>query len=78
MEAIDDGGIKLVTPRGAVQVAILECKRSFQEIVEGRPTVSDELLGQIVGEELALRLSNATRISKNKSVISSCQPPLIS
>ncbi|KAH8800793.1 hypothetical protein F5884DRAFT_808848 [Xylogone sp. PMI_703] len=66
LEAIDDGGMKLITPRKTVQVAILEAKRSFQEISEGRPTISNELLAQIVGEALALRLSEVPRISENK------------
>ncbi|KAJ9285654.1 hypothetical protein DTO027B5_6453 [Paecilomyces variotii] len=68
LEAIDDGGLKLMALGRTTQVAILEAKRSFQEISEGRPTVSNELLAQIVGEALALRLSNARHISKNDLV----------
>ncbi|TFB03498.1 hypothetical protein CCMA1212_004377 [Trichoderma ghanense] len=56
--AIDDGGIQVADRNNRVyQVALLEAKRAFQPIQDGRPTVSDELLGQIVGEALALRLS---------------------
>ncbi|EAS32413.3 uncharacterized protein CIMG_03437 [Coccidioides immitis RS] len=57
-EAIDDGGVQLQHLGENLQVAILEAKRSFQAIADSRPTVSDELLAQIVGEALALRLQD--------------------
>ncbi|KAK2743591.1 hypothetical protein FQN55_007189 [Onygenales sp. PD_40] len=55
-EAIDDGGVQLWSPGRNLQVALVEAKRNFQTINEGRPTLSDELLGQVVGEALAARI----------------------
>ncbi|KAL6884149.1 hypothetical protein HDV57DRAFT_493804 [Trichoderma longibrachiatum] len=56
--AIDDGGIQVVDHNGRVyQVALLEAKRAFQPIQNGRPSVSDALLAQTVAEALALRQS---------------------
>lgn len=43
------------TPRQVI--ALFEAKRRFKMIREGRPVVTDDLLGQLVGEALALRLS---------------------
>lgn len=48
------------------QVAILEAKRGFQEVDEGVSTISDELLAQVVGEALALRLSGTNTICKEE------------
>nr|KMM72765.1 hypothetical protein CPAG_09058 [Coccidioides posadasii RMSCC 3488] len=45
-----------------------KAKRSFQVIADSRPTVSDELLAQIVGEALALRLSKTMRVSAENIV----------
>src|SRR5271155_146087 len=41
IEAIDDGGLRLLEKDGCVHVAMLEAKRTFQTIVDGAPTVSD-------------------------------------
>lgn len=65
-EAIDDGGVQLEWPRNKRQVALPEAKRSFQDITNGRPTVSDKLLGQIVGEALASKLFKDCNISTEK------------
>ncbi|KAK2803531.1 hypothetical protein FQN50_006966 [Emmonsiellopsis sp. PD_5] len=64
-EAIDDGGIQLMSPDSSLQVALLEAKRSFQVIDEGHPTVSDEFLGQVVGEALAARRSGGLITREN-------------
>ncbi|KAL6692145.1 hypothetical protein J3F84DRAFT_384339 [Trichoderma pleuroticola] len=61
VEAIDDGSIQLVRRNGALlQVALLEGKRAFQTIVDGKPKISDELLAQLVGEALALSQSETS------------------
>ncbi|KKZ61921.1 hypothetical protein EMCG_00483 [[Emmonsia] crescens] len=60
-EAIDDGGIQLWNPGRNMQVALVEAKRSFRMVNEGRPTLSDELLGQVVGEALAVRMQTVDR-----------------
>lgn len=67
-EAIDDGGVHIIgEPRStSIQVAILEAKRTFQQIIDGKPMVSDDLLGQVTGEALALRISGKQLISKDK------------
>ncbi|KAK0632896.1 hypothetical protein B0T14DRAFT_560538 [Immersiella caudata] len=38
-------------------VALLEAKKKFKVIRNGRPVITDKVLGQMVGEALALRLS---------------------
>jgi hypothetical protein len=71
LQAIDDGGIQLqaVGTGQILQVALLEGKRTFQVIVDGRPCVSDQVLGQLVGEALALQRSSLSRpIISNKCV----------
>ncbi|KAL7946513.1 hypothetical protein V8C42DRAFT_320874 [Trichoderma barbatum] len=61
VEAIDDGGLQLLGRNGVLfQVALLEGKRAFQTIVDGKPKVSDELLAQLVGEALALSQSETS------------------
>ncbi|KKP07149.1 hypothetical protein THAR02_00799 [Trichoderma harzianum] len=61
VEAIDDGGIQLVGRNGTLfQAALLEGKRAFQTIVDGKPKISDELLAQLVGEALALSQSETS------------------
>ncbi|UKZ80961.1 hypothetical protein TrVFT333_008726 [Trichoderma virens FT-333] len=61
VEAIDDGGLQLLGRNGALlQVALLEGKRAFQTIVDGKPRISDELLAQLVGEALALSQSETS------------------
>ncbi|KAL7804651.1 hypothetical protein V8C44DRAFT_352788 [Trichoderma aethiopicum] len=67
--AIDDGGVQAAGQSGMLQVAIVEAKRTFQAIRDGRPTVSDELLGQIVGEALALRKTNGSIFEDDVFVI---------
>lgn len=39
------------------QIAILEAKGGFQKVIDGVPVLTDELPAQVVGEALALRLS---------------------
>lgn len=56
IRSTDDGGLQICTGEEMLQVASLEGKRSFQTFdKDGKPTVSDQTLGQIVGEALALR-----------------------
>jgi hypothetical protein len=50
--AIDDGGIRKFEPGQVRQVALMEAKRCFQAIENGRPTVSDGLLAQMAGQAL--------------------------
>lgn len=38
-------------------VALLEAKKRFKVVRNGRPVITDDLLGQMVGEALGLRLS---------------------
>ncbi|PGH00718.1 hypothetical protein AJ79_08138 [Helicocarpus griseus UAMH5409] len=66
-KAIDDGGVQIEQEENS-QVALVEAKRSFQDIRDGSPTVSDELLAQIVGEALAARVSKTERVSENNIV----------
>ncbi|UKZ74577.1 hypothetical protein TrVFT333_002247 [Trichoderma virens FT-333] len=57
IHAVDDGGLHLFNQYGmSVQVAMLESKQVFMNLVSGVPIVSDELLAQMVGQVLALRL----------------------
>ncbi|KKZ64276.1 hypothetical protein EMCG_09738 [[Emmonsia] crescens] len=69
-EAVDDGGVQLKHMGKIFQVAILEAKRSFQDIIDGSPTVSNELLAQIVGEALALRLSPGASSISEENIVS--------
>ena len=63
LEATADGEIALLRrfasghfeASGEV-LALLEAKKQFTLIRDGRPVVTDYVLGQIVGEALALRL----------------------
>lgn len=57
--AIDDGGVQIYTGEKILQVAILEGKRTFQNLDDGKPTVSDKVLAQMVGEALALKRDTA-------------------
>lgn len=69
LRAADDGGISYlylgpkgrgystINPHGA----IIEAKKRFQQIDDGRPVVSDESFAQMVGEALAARLSPGTK-----------------
>lgn len=65
-EAIDNGGVQVMYSDNSFQVAILEAKRGFQEVSEGVLTISDELLAQVVGEALALRLSGTNTICEEE------------
>ncbi|KAK4081660.1 uncharacterized protein Triagg1_2401 [Trichoderma aggressivum f. europaeum] len=65
--AINDGGIQVVDQRGTYQVAILEAKRAFQTIQNGSPTISDELLAQMVGEALGV-IASGSSILRNKVI----------
>ncbi len=58
VHAVDDGGIQVfIKKSGALrQVVLLEGKRTFQKVVDGEAVITDELLGQMVGEVLALSL----------------------
>ncbi|KAJ6445010.1 hypothetical protein O9K51_03412 [Purpureocillium lavendulum] len=58
VHAVDDGGIRVFDPLRRVtrQVALLEGKRTFQTLVDGKAVVTDELLAQMVGEALALAM----------------------
>jgi len=63
--AVDDGGLCLrrqTSDKGFVlaksHVAILEAKRKFQCLEDGRPVISDGGFGQMVCEALAARLSD--------------------
>jgi hypothetical protein len=69
VEAIDDGGLQLFNGDSTLQVAMLEGKRTFQAVIDGRPIVSDGLLAQLAGEALSLkRDERSTNISKDKLV----------
>lgn len=65
--ATDDGGVQIMQLDTGFQVAILEAKRDFQDINDGVPMISDKLLAQVVGEALALRLSE-TRCIYNEVI----------
>lgn len=64
--AIDDGGIVVTDyARNRVhQVALLEGKRVLERVTEGKAGIPDELLGQMIGEALALQRSSPA--TKNK------------
>ena len=56
--AIDDGGVRMFQAgQNPLNVALIEAKRRFQVIEDGRPTVSDGLLAQMVGQALTLLVS---------------------
>ncbi|EHK22145.1 uncharacterized protein TRIVIDRAFT_60979 [Trichoderma virens Gv29-8] len=55
-ESVDEGGIEAI-PSG-MQVALLEAKRLFQHMENGRPVVSDNLLSQVVGVALDMKDSH--------------------
>ncbi|KAF5974424.1 Purine-cytosine permease FCY22 [Fusarium bulbicola] len=65
--AIDDGGLYLRDNEiGSTQVlkphvALIEAKRQFQRIENGRPIISDPCLAQMTCEALAARLSDRDR-----------------
>ncbi|KZZ91154.1 hypothetical protein AAL_06895 [Moelleriella libera RCEF 2490] len=66
VHAVDDGGIQLYDLPNCqyFQVAMLEGKKSFQKIVDGEASVTDENLGQLVGEALALALQSEAKSVK--------------
>lgn len=45
-----------------IQIAILEAMEDFQKAIDGFPVLTDELLAQVVGEALALRLSQTSSL----------------
>lgn len=56
----DDGGLVVYHDKKFEgRVAIFEAKRNFDALVEGKPVMSDERFGQLVGEALATRLAGA-------------------
>lgn len=59
IHAFDDGGAYLFGPSddASLQVFLLEGKGSFQAIENGKPSVPDNLLAQLVGQALALKRS---------------------
>lgn len=65
LRGVDDGGLYLRNrlPEGSYRlgdsrVAILEAKKRFQQIQNGRPTITDESFAQMVGEALAARFGS--------------------
>ncbi|KAL8346230.1 hypothetical protein RB598_000230 [Gaeumannomyces tritici] len=52
-------------------VALLEAKKRFKKVREGKPIFTDQVLGQIVGEALALRLSQAAKATglRNETIV---------
>ncbi|KAK0764285.1 hypothetical protein N5P37_003684 [Trichoderma harzianum] len=67
--AIDDAGLQVSNQDGRVfQVALLEAERTFQTIRNGRPTISDGLLGQLAGEALGT-IASGSSIFRNKVFI---------
>ncbi|EQK98290.1 hypothetical protein OCS_05994 [Ophiocordyceps sinensis CO18] len=61
VQATDDGGLQVCRDSEFVQVAMLEGKRAFQQFsIQGKPTVPDKTLGQLVGQALAQRLDRST------------------
>ena len=78
LEATADGEITLLrwhstgcfVDYGEV-LALLEAKKRFELVYEGRPVVTDSVLGQTTGEALALRLSlAATELGHGKELVS--------
>lgn len=60
-QAIDSGGIQVATVDQKIyQVTVLNVKSTFQRVENGRPTVPDQLLSEIVGGALAIRESAAS------------------
>lgn len=57
---IDHGGVQVKYLDNSFQVAILEA------VDEGVSTISDELLAQVVGEALALRLSGTSTVHREE------------
>lgn len=50
---------------GKVRPALLEAKKRFKLIRDGKPVITDDVLGQTVGEALSLRLSRANFPDEN-------------
>ena len=71
MTAIDDGGVRMFrTGQEVTNVALLEAKRRFQDIGDGKPTVSDDLLAQMVGQALTscVDIGGCEAVSRKKQV----------
>ncbi|AEO70395.1 d7e97f78-b2a0-49c4-900a-46db6049e10d [Thermothielavioides terrestris] len=70
IQAVDDGGVRMFHPRGKdVQVAMLEAKRCFQAIDDGKPVVSDGLLAQMVGQAVVSLLDEEQETVSRSNVI---------
>ncbi|KAL8312909.1 hypothetical protein RB593_007238 [Gaeumannomyces tritici] len=52
-------------------VALLDAKKRVKKVREGKPIFTDQVLGQIVGEALALRLSQAAKATglRNETIV---------
>ncbi|EQK98805.1 hypothetical protein G6O67_004938 [Ophiocordyceps sinensis] len=62
IKAIDDGGLEVFNGKIRLQVAVLECKRAFKLFPdEGKPTVPDTTLAQLVGQAVAQRRTSEPR-----------------
>lgn len=68
VHAVDDGGIQVFIEGTTRQVALLEGKRTFQKIVDGKAIITDELLAQLVGEALALALQPSLMTATGRAV----------
>lgn len=68
VQATDDGGLQVCRGLEFLQVAMLEGKRAFQRFsIQGKPTVPDKTLSQMVGQALAQRRDgSAGAISQNE------------
>ncbi|CAI7603769.1 unnamed protein product [Penicillium glandicola] len=79
MKATDDGGLclRVQNKEGLFRlrndrVAILEAKKKFQRLEEGKPTISDECLAQMTCEALLAKLVDST-LAENVIVIHATQ-----
>ena len=85
--AVPDGEINLLHHLGdrfaqpqslqSRAVALLECKKRFRCIVDGKPTITDSVLGQITAEALAWRLSEVSAVSSSEFSPQASSSPLI-
>lgn len=58
LQATDDGGVFAFRVGHVVRnMALLEAKRRFQVVEDGKPIVSDGLLAQMVGQALISRIA---------------------
>jgi hypothetical protein len=78
IRAIDDGGVRLFSSdtEESPIVALMEAKRRFQNVGDGKPVVWDEVLAQMTGQALLALLDDTCRpISRTRQVP---RPPLLS